>query len=144
MSVSSLVDAIRTGMHQDIGVFSNESSAIQSIISHTRKKRISLKLFKNGSVKNINPDRLSNNPYPKTDRPRGNNDMKSINYHRRTIRKNGQINDPIWIASKNNELVLLDGVHRIVATHLEQKRTIPAYVIKCKTRKGRKGSKRRT
>jgi len=36
---------------------------------------------------------------------------------------------PIWIALKNGEYKLLDGAHRIVATHLEKKETIPAYII---------------
>lgn len=144
MSLSSLVDAISTGINPNVKVFLNENNAIQKIITCTRKKRIPLRLFKDGTIDNIDSIRLSQNPYPLSNRPRGNDDIKSVNYHRRTIRKNGQIDNPIWIARKNNELVLLDGVHRIVATHLEQKRTIPAYVVNCKTRKGRKGSKRRS
>jgi ParB-like chromosome segregation protein Spo0J len=35
----------------------------------------------------------------------------------------------VWIAFKNDEYTLLDGVHRIVATHLENKPTVPSYVI---------------
>jgi hypothetical protein len=38
--------------------------------------------------------------------------------------------DPIWIAYKGGDFTLLDGAHRIVATYLENKRTILAYVVR--------------
>ena len=80
-------------------------------------------------LNNFNPSRLSNEPYPKEDRPRGQKDLDSVLYHVRTIRKEGQT-DPIWIALKNGKYILLDGAHRIVATYLENKRTIPAYIVR--------------
>ena len=72
--------------------------------------------------------RLSKEPYPKDDRPRGQEDLDSVQYHRRTIRKNGST-EPIWIALKAGKYILLDGAHRLVATHLENKRVIPAFIV---------------
>lgn len=80
------------------------------------------------TLDNFNPVRLSKNPFPKDDRPRGQKDLDSISYHRRKIRKDGQT-APIWILKKNKKNILLDGAHRIVATYLENKQTIPCYII---------------
>ena len=78
---------------------------------------------------NFNPARLSSDPYPKEDRPRGKKDLESILYHRKLIRREGLVEQPIWVALKNDRYILLDGAHRIVATYMENKRTIHAYVV---------------
>ena len=80
-------------------------------------------------LQNFNPARLSENPYPKDDRPRGQRDLDSVAHHRRIIRTQGHT-EPIWVASVDGEYTLLDGAHRIVATYLEHKRTIPCYVVR--------------
>ena len=77
---------------------------------------------------NFNPARLSSDPYPKEDRPRGQADIDAVTYHIKTIRREGEV-DPIYIAEKNGNYILLDGAHRIVATYLEKKRMIPAYIV---------------
>lgn len=82
-------------------------------------------------LKNFNPQRLQDSAeeaYPKTDRPRGNKDISSVKYHQKVI-KNGNNLAPIWVLD-NGELTLLDGAHRIVATYIENKRTISVYIIK--------------
>ena len=79
-------------------------------------------------LNNFNPERLSNNPYPETNRPRGQKNLNSLTYHRKIIRTQGQT-EPIWIGLKNGKYTLLDGAHRIVATYLENKRIIPSYVV---------------
>ena len=79
-------------------------------------------------LNNFNPARLSHDPYPEGDRPRGQKDLDSISYHRRNIRKHGQT-EPIWLAFEKGEYILLDGAHRIISTYLENKRNIPSYVI---------------
>jgi hypothetical protein len=79
-------------------------------------------------LNNFNPVRLTKDPYPETNRPRGNMNLKSLNYHKNRIRKQGQT-EPIWIGLKKGEYFLLDGAHRIVATFLEKKRTIPSYIV---------------
>jgi ParB-like chromosome segregation protein Spo0J len=80
------------------------------------------------TLDNFDSKRLSKNPYPEEDRPRGQKDLDSVLYHRRMIRKHGHT-EPIWIVLKNGKYILLDGAHRIVSTYLENKRTIPSYVI---------------
>jgi hypothetical protein len=79
-------------------------------------------------LNNFNPARLSNDPYPKEDRPRGQKDLDSVLHHRRIIRQQGHT-EPIWIALKKGDYTLLDGAHRIIATYLENKQTILAYIV---------------
>lgn len=93
-----------------------------------KSKLFRFQLSKCRELNNFNPARLSEDPYPKEDRPRGQKDLESVLHHRRIIRKYGQT-EPIWIALKKGEYTLLDGAHRIVSTYLENKRNIPAYII---------------
>lgn len=79
-------------------------------------------------LENFKSTRLSTDPYPENDRPRGKDDLTSLTHHRRNIRKQGQV-EPIWVAYKNGKYTLLDGAHRIIATYLENKRSIPTYII---------------
>jgi len=85
-------------------------------------------IIKCRELNNFNPARLSKDPYPKEDRPRGQADLDSVLHHRRIIRQQGDT-EPIWIVLKKGNYTLLDGAHRIIATYLETKRTIPAYII---------------
>jgi hypothetical protein len=93
-----------------------------------KSKMIRFPLSKCRELNNFNPDRLSKDPYPKEDRPRGQKDLESVSHHRRTIDDKGDT-QPIWIALKKREYTLLDGAHRIIATYLENKRSIPAYIV---------------
>ena len=52
--------------------------------------------------------RLSDDPYPKDNRPRGQADLDSVKYHRRVIRHRGEV-EPIY--------------------YMERKRRIPAFLI---------------
>lgn len=36
---------------------------------------------------------------------------------------------PIWMIQKDKKYILLDGVHRIVASYIENKDNIDAYII---------------
>lgn len=93
-----------------------------------KSKLVRFPLSKCRELNNFNPDRLSKDPYPKEDRPRGQKDLESVLHHRQIIRQQGHT-EPIWIALKKGEYTLLDGAHRIIATYLETKRTIPTYII---------------
>lgn len=81
-------------------------------------KFISLNKFKSMKVENFNYDRLQynniNDMYPKNDRPRGINDVKSLKYHITT--KNSI--SPVVIIYYKNKYILLDGVHRILASRI--------------------------
>ena len=123
----SLVDSIRTAIN--IGLVPNEEAATAQHVLHTTQESLPIQLFKEGHVENINPERLSATPYPSADRPRGQANLLSVRHHRRTIRRRGCVESPIWIARKGSRIIMLDGVHRVVATYLEGKRTIPAYVV---------------
>ncbi len=91
-------------------------------------KYVRFPLSKLDILDNFNTNRLSSNPYPKENRPRGQADLDSVLHHRQIIRQQGAT-EPIWIVLKKGTYTLLDGAHRIVATYLEHKRTIPAYIV---------------
>jgi hypothetical protein len=110
----------------DIKLFKTRQTSVYYHIFHSNFTMIPISQFRD--MDNFNPARLSKDPYPKEDRPRGQKDLDSIVYHRRMIRKQGHT-EPIWIALKKGKYTLLDGAHRIVSTYLENKRTIPCYVV---------------
>jgi len=117
-------DSVKTSLH--IGLFSSLETARHN---HTFNSTfVDFPLSKCKELHNFNPMRLSKNPYPEHDRPRGQSDLDSVSYHSQLIQINCNL-QPVWIAFKNEEYTLLDGVHRIVATHLENKQTVPSYVI---------------
>ena len=122
--IDTLQDSVRTSV--TLKLFRTKKSAMYYHIFHSRYVRFPLSQLK--TVDNFDTRRLSSNPYPKENRPRGQADLDSVSYHRRTIREQGDTT-PIWIVLKKGTYTLLDGAHRIVATYLEHKRTIPAYII---------------
>jgi len=61
-------------------------------------------------------------------RPRGDDDISSVKFYQKQIQQKKDIT-PIWIVQKNKKYILLDGAHRIVATYIEDKQYINAYVI---------------
>lgn len=93
-----------------------------------RSQLISFPLSSLKILGNFNMKRLSSNPYPNEDRPRGQADLDSVLHHRRVIRQQGSV-EPIWVLLKGGVFTLLDGTHRIVASYLEHKHTIPAYIV---------------
>ncbi len=78
---------------------------------------------------NFNPDRLRSTSaataYPRHDRPRGQDDLRSVAFHRRAIRQ-GRALPPIVVHRRGRRRTLLDGAHRLVAAHLEGVSTVPA------------------
>ena len=93
---------------------------------------IPLYMFANNGIENFNSNRLKESAakaYPLDDRPRGDADISSVEYHQNQIKQqNGTIN-PIWLLYKNNKHVLLDGAHRIIASYIEGVEFIRAYII---------------
>jgi hypothetical protein len=122
------MDDLRDSVHTSvrIKVFSSTKKSLNAHVFESELVRFPLSKCKD--LGNFNPARLSNHPYPKEDRPRGQADIDSVVYHVKTIRREGET-DPIYIAAKDGVYTLLDGAHRIVATYLEKKRTIPAYIV---------------
>lgn len=110
----------------DMKIFKTRQTSVYYHIFHSSYEKFPLSQLI--TLDNFDTKRLSKNPYPEEDRPRGQKDLDSIAYHRRMIRKQGHT-EPIWIALKKGKYTLLDGAHRIVSTYLENKRTIPSYVV---------------
>jgi hypothetical protein len=122
--LQTIKDSVETSV--SIKLFS--SLKISSYYHIFKSKLIRLPMSQCRNLHNFNPARLSEDPYPKEDRPRGQKDLDSVLHHRRMIRQQGHT-EPIWIVLKKGEYTLLDGAHRIVSTYLENKRTIPTYII---------------
>ena len=123
-SLKVMKDSVETSV--SIKLFSSIETA--SYYHIFKSKLFQFPLSKCRELNNFNQARLSKDPYPEEDRPRGQTDLKSVLHHRRIIRQHGHT-EPIWIALKKGEYTLLDGAHRIVATYLENKRIIPSYII---------------
>lgn len=123
-----LKDSISTSI--SIKLFKNKKDAIYSHIFKSNLEKLPLSIFKN--VDNFNPERLQYSAikaFPINDRPRGNDDILSVKYYQKQIQEHKEIS-PIWVAIKNNKYILLDGVHRVVASYIENKKYIQAYLIR--------------
>ena len=126
--VNILQDSIDTSVKMKI--FKNREQASIAHIFKSQLVKIPLSKFSK-NIDNFNPVRLQNSAikaYPLNDRPRGNNDIRSVKYYQKEIQQNKNIT-PIWMIQKNKKYILLDGAHRIVASHIEKKIYINAYVI---------------
>ena len=120
-------DSVSTSV--TIKQFKNRKEASYAHIFKSELVKIPLSTFNN--VDNFNPKRLQKSvvkAYPLNNRPRGKKDISSVKYHQKQIQQKKKIT-PIWMIQQNNNYTLLDGVHRIVASYIEGKRYIYAYVI---------------
>jgi hypothetical protein len=123
-----LKDSINTSIK--IQLFKNKKDSTYAHIFKSNLEKLPLSIFKN--VDNFNPERLQYSAvkaFPINDRPRGNDDILSVKYYQKQIQDHKEIT-PIWVAIKNNKYILLDGVHRVVASYIENKKYIPAYLIR--------------
>jgi hypothetical protein len=120
--MNTLKDSVETSVN--IGIFPSKESASYAHIFNTTFTVLDKSLW--NDLKNFNPNRLSNTPYK--NKPRGENNMKSVNYHKKQIQQYGQTS-PIWVAKDGETLTLLDGAHRLVATYLAGKSEIPAFIV---------------
>ena len=108
---------------------SKEEATMKHIFN---SKLISFPLSKCKNLDNFNPERLQPTAvksYPLHNRPRGDKDISSVKYYQKLIKNKLDI-QPIWLIKNNNNYILLDGAHRIVASYIENKQYIPAYLIK--------------
>lgn len=125
--IQVLHDSIETSV--SIKLFkSKEEATIKHIFN---SKLIYFPLSKCKNLDNFNPERLQTTAikaYPLDNRPREDKDISSVEYYQKLIKNNLDI-QPIWIMKKNNNYVLLDGAHRIVASYIENKHYIPTYLI---------------
>jgi len=128
--MQNMIDSVSTSVSMKL--FENKQGAHLAHILKSKLVEIPLSIFANNGVENFNFDRLKESAvkaYPLDDRPRGNADISSVEYHQNQIKQqNGTIN-PIWLLYKNNKYVLLDGAHRIIASYIEGVEFIRAYII---------------
>jgi inorganic pyrophosphatase/exopolyphosphatase len=129
--MQNMRDSVSTSVSMKL--FENKQDAHLAHILKSKLVEIPLSIFANNNdMENFNFDRLKESAvkaYPLDDRPRGNADISSVEYHQNQIKQqNGTIN-PIWLLYKNNKYVLLDGAHRIIASYIEGVEFIRAYII---------------
>jgi hypothetical protein len=120
-------DSVETSISMKI--FKNKEESSFAHIFKSNLVKIPLSIFKN--IDNFNPNRLQKSAikaYPLNNRPRGDKDINSVKYYQKLIQQKKDI-VPIWLIYKNNEYILLDGAHRIVASYIEDQKYINAYVI---------------
>jgi len=122
--IQSMIDSAETSV--SLKLFSDLKEASYAHIFNT--KYTTFLISQCEDLENFNPLRLTEEPYPVENRPRGQKDLDSVIYHREKIKENG-ITDAIWLAYKDGQYILLDGAHRIAATNLEKKTTIPAFIV---------------
>ena len=125
--IQVLRDSIETSVSMKL-YKSKEEATMKHIFN---SKLISFPLSKCKNLNNFNPERLQHSAvksYPLHNRPRGDKDISSVKYYQKQIKNKLDI-QPIWIIKKNNNYILLDGAHRIVASYIENKQFIPSYLI---------------
>tara|TARA_B100000029_G_C17495073_1_gene930508 strand:+ start:37 stop:429 length:393 start_codon:yes stop_codon:yes gene_type:complete len=125
--ISALQDSIDTSV--DMKLFKNRTDSSLAHIFKSKLVKFSLSKFKN--VDNFDVVRLKKSAvkaYPLNNRPRGNNDISSVKFYQKQIQKKKDI-QPIWMILKDKKYILLDGAHRIVASYIENKNNILAYII---------------
>jgi hypothetical protein len=125
--IDFLKDSIITSVSMKI--FKNVEDASVAHIFKSMLVKLPLSMFTD--VNNFNPDRLkkkATNAYPINDRPRCESDITCVKYYQKQLQQKKEIS-PIWMIQINNQYILLDGAHRIVASHILGKKNINAYVI---------------
>ena len=125
--ISVILDSVETSVSMNI--FKNKQDASLAHIYKSKLVKIPLSTFKD--TDNFNQDRLQKSAvkaYPLNDRPRGKVDISSVKYYQKQIQQKKEIT-PIWMIQKNKKYILLDGAHRIVASYIEGKQYVYAYII---------------
>lgn len=126
--ISIIIDSVETSVN--LNFFENKKDSTFAHIFKSKLVKIPITKFSK-DIYNFNPNRLQNSAikaYPLNDRPRGISDINSVKYYQKQIKQQKNI-IPIWIIKKNKKYTLLDGAHRIIASYIEEKKHINAYVI---------------
>jgi len=125
--ISSLQDSIDTSI--EIKIFKTREEASIAHIFHSKLVKLHISFFNN--VDNFDSNRLQKlveKAYPVNNRPSDEDDVSSVTYYQTQLQQENEI-IPIFMINKNNKYILLDGSHRIVASYIEEKEHINAYVI---------------
>lgn len=111
------------------GFFKNKADASEAYIFQSRIEKLRISDFRRGKYENFNPERLSTEPYPPSNRPRGKADLASVAYHRKVLLNGGASTPVVVVERPNGSRYLLDGSHRVVASFLEKRKQIVGIVI---------------
>ena len=123
--INVIIDSIETAITMKF--FKNKQDACFAHVYKSKLLKFPM-LYCKTRLNNFNPGRLQNSAskaYPKSDRPRGQRDLDSVNFYKK--QKNIP---PIWILKKNKKYFLLDGAHRLVANFIKKNKYINAYIVK--------------
>lgn len=128
--VASIRDSIETSV--SMRLFQSKDAAMRAHINVSEPVKFPISRFAKGTIDNFNPARIQDTAtkaYPPADRPRGARDLSSVKFYVAEL-KAGREPQPIWILEKENKFTLLDGAHRVVASHIAHKKYAMAYVVK--------------
>jgi hypothetical protein len=123
-----LRDAIATSVSMQM--FLDKNNAALTHVFNAKLTKFLMSHCKN-KLENFNPDRLQPTAvkaYPLSDRPRGEKDISSVKFYQKQLKEQKDI-PAIWIIKDKSKYILLDGAHRIVASYIENKKYIDAYIV---------------
>jgi hypothetical protein len=126
--VSVMQDSIATAF--TMGFFDTKEKSAMAHIYRSTLSTIPIAEFTH--IDNFAAARLQQSAtqaYPPDNCPRGADDLLSVAHHRRYIRRHGGVM-PVWILYTGGKYTLLDGAHRIVAAHIENRPTVAAYIVR--------------
>ncbi len=127
INIAVLQDSIETSIA--LKFFKNKKDSSFAHIFNSKIIKMQLSAFNN--INNFNPGRLQKTPtkaYPINDRPRGNRDISSVKFYQKQLQDKKEL-PYIWLINKDGKYTLLDGAHRIVASYIEDKKYIYAYLV---------------
>jgi len=104
--ISVIQDSVETSVN--LKIFKNIEEASSAHIFKSELIKLPLSIFKN--VKNFDPIRLQDSvlkAYPAHNRPRGENDIKSVKFYQKQLKQNINIH-PIWLIQQNNKYILIE------------------------------------
>jgi len=124
--IDILRDSIETSLCMKL--FKTKQDSMEAHLFQSTLEKVPMILFEN--VENFDPIRLQDcalKAYPVLNRPRGKKDISSVRFYQQELKHHDL--PPIWMIHTKDRYILLDGVHRVVASHIERKKYIYAYVI---------------
>jgi len=130
--INTFIDLLQRSVEKcvELKLFKNKKDASFSHLYRYKFELLSMSKFKKGYVQNFEHKRLKKSlekAYPENDRPKGEYNIESVNFHRNLITQN--INPLIFMAYKDNEYYLINGSHKLVAAYLEGHKKIEAFVV---------------
>lgn len=131
--IDQLIELMKSSIEKsvELKLFKNVKDSTYAHVYDYKMEKISISKFKKNNIKYFDSKRLKSKSieeaYPENNRPKGEYNIKSVEFHSDLIKKN--VFPLIWVVCKNKEYYLIHGSHKIVASHLEKLKKIDAYVV---------------